>query len=83
MLLRFHPAARRFVFLAMLAFASQARAHPGHPHPPVEVDEFENEASMSATSHEAASIVWYASLLAAGALAALLLRKQRNDFFPE
>lgn len=83
MVLRFPPAVRHFLFVAMLAFGGLAHAHPGHPHPVVEVDEFENESAMSLTSHDAASIVWYASLLAAGALAALLLRKQRNDIFPQ
>jgi hypothetical protein len=68
---------------AILSLGSVAHAHPGHPHPVQEVDEFENEAALTITAHDLISCVWYSSLVAAAVLLALALRNRRNDLFPE
>ena len=70
------------MLVAVLALGGMARAHPGHPHPAPEVDEFESEAAISMTGHDVISGLWYAGLAAAGALTALALCKRRNDLFP-
>lgn len=83
MFLRFRSLFLLVLIFAMLAHGSVARAHPGHPHPVQEVDEFDNDAALSLTSHDLVSGLWYSCLVVAAVLTALALRNRRNDFFPE
>lgn len=65
---------QKLIFLMALLFvfvsSGQTWAHPGHYHPPEEVDEFEQEAFFSAAAHPFTSWDHLLTMLAAGALAA-------------
>lgn len=62
------------VVLSALLFVlfpfEEAWAHPGHPHPPEEVDEFDKEAFLSAVVHPFTGVDHLLAMLVAGALAA-------------
>jgi hypothetical protein len=55
------------IALAFLGGASSASAHPGHPHPEAEVDEFE-EPDAATVSRVAAVLAWGTVLVAVFAL---------------
>jgi urease accessory protein len=57
------------LFTALLV-SSSAVAHPGHYHPPEEVDEFDQEAFFSAAAHPFTGLDHLLAMVAAGALAA-------------
>jgi urease accessory protein len=56
-------------FLALL-FSTTTWAHPGHYHPPEEVDEFEDESFMSAAAHPFTGMDHLLAILVVGTLAA-------------
>ena len=56
-------------FLFVLFSSGEARAHPGHPHPPEEVDEFDIEAFFSSAAHPFTGFDHLLTMLVAGALA--------------
>lgn len=58
------------VLSTILLISSAAVAHPGHYHPPEEVDEFEQEAFFSAAAHPFTGLDHLLALLVVGALAA-------------
>lgn len=57
------------LFMA-LVISSAAVAHPGHYHPPEEVDEFEQETFFSAAAHPFTGLDHLLAMLVVGALAA-------------
>ena len=55
--------------LLILFSCAEALAHPGHPHPPEEVDEFDVEAFFSSAVHPFTGLDHLLTMLAVGALA--------------
>lgn len=67
--MRLLPILPILVALFVLFSCSDAWAHPGHPHPPEEVDEFDQEAFLSAAAHPFTGVDHLLAMLVAGALA--------------
>lgn len=65
---------RLLIAIFVLALLGVARAHPGHEHPAWEVDEFEDEASMSVVVQPFAGIDPLLAMLVLGALLAAAVR---------
>lgn len=68
--MRLLPISPILVALFVLFSCLDAWAHPGHPHPPEEVDEFDQEAFLSAAAHPFTGVDHLLAMLAVGALAA-------------
>jgi len=62
--------------LLLLVFVAPADAHPGHYHPPEEVDEFADEAFMVGLKHPFTGLDHLLAALAVGALAVGMGRQQ-------
>ena len=62
------------VVIIALGFSAEAWAHPGHPHPVEEVDEFDDEAFMSALVHPFTGLDHLVVMLAVGAASFLSRR---------
>ncbi|MBL9152372.1 MAG: HupE/UreJ family protein [Verrucomicrobiales bacterium] len=61
----------RLVVLLLLFCCDALHAHPGHVHPPEEVDEFDVEAFLSAAAHPFTDLDHWLTMLVAGGLVAM------------
>ena len=64
----------------LFALTGTVRAHPGHPHPEPEVDEFDDEAVLSAATHPFTGVDHVLAMLAAGLLASVADRRLGAGF---